>query len=54
MGQLRGRPMRIGEFWGEESFSVVVTLPEKKQDVTALPNKVPSHVANIDKNNGLI
>ena len=34
--------------------TVVVTHPQKKQDVTALLKKVPSHVANIDKNNGLI
>ena len=31
-----------------------MTLTQSKQDVTASPKKVPSHVANSDKNNGLI
>ena len=32
----------------------VMTQPQKKQDVTALLNKVPSHVANSDKDYELI
>ena len=46
--------------WGNEnagkrkSQSGVATQPQKKQDVTAKPNKVPSHMANIDKNNGRV
>ena len=43
--------MRIGEFWEEDA---VVPQSQKKQDVTAPPNKVPSHMANSDRNNGLI
>ena len=35
-------------------WSAVLALPQRKQDVTASLNKVPSHVASIDKNNGLI
>ena len=46
--------MRTGEFWEEKAKSAVLIQPQKKQDVTALLNKVLSHVANIDKNNGLI
>ena len=38
----------------EAHSSVVLIQPQKKQDVTALPKKVPSHVANIEKKNGLI
>ena len=38
----------------KEAFSAVVSPPQKKQDVTASLKKVPSHVANIGKNNGLI
>ena len=38
----------------EAHSSGVLTLPQKKQDVTALLNKVLSHVANIDKKNGLM
>ena len=38
----------------EAHSSAVLIHPQKKQDVTALPRKVPSHVANINKNNGLI
>ena len=34
--------------------AALLIQPQKKQDVTASPNKVPSHVANTDKNNGLI
>ena len=43
--------MRTGEFWEEDT---VLAQPLKKQDVTMLLKKVPSHVANTDKNNGLI
>ena len=35
-------------------LSVAVTQLQRKQDVTASPKKVPSHVANTDKNYGLI
>ena len=38
----------------KEALSALVSLPRKKQDVIALLKKVPSHVANTDKNNGLI
>ena len=38
----------------KKAFSTVLSQPQKKQDVTASPNKVPSHVANIDKNNVLM
>ena len=38
----------------KEALSAVVSLPQKKQDVTALLKKVSSHVTSIDKNNGLI
>ena len=38
----------------EAHFSAVLTRPQKKQDVTALMNKVLSHKANTDKNNGII
>ena len=37
-----------------KSQSAVVTQTQSKQDVTASPKKVPSHVANTDKNYGLI
>ena len=40
---------------GREKFqSAVVTQTQRKQDVTASPKKVPSHMANTDKNYGLI
>ena len=38
----------------EAHSSAVVTPPLKNQDVTASLNKVLSHVATIDKNNGPI
>ena len=34
--------------------SGVMTQMQKTQDVTASPKKVPSHVANTDKNYGLM
>ena len=34
--------------------SAVMTQPHRKQDVTASPKKVPSHVANSGKNYGLM
>ena len=37
-----------------KAWFTIVTLSQKKQDVTAMQKKVLSHVANIDKNNGLI
>ena len=43
--------MRTGEFWEEESL--VCSPDPATEDVTALLNKVLSHVASID-NNGLI
>ena len=46
--------MKTGEFWKEDAWSAVLTQPQKKQDVTAPLNKVPSHVTNIEENNGLI
>ena len=52
--------MRTGEFWEEERFSLQLSprnrgsQTQSKQDVTASPKKVPSHMANIDKNNGPI
>ena len=38
----------------EAHSSAVLAMLQKMQDVTAWLNKVPSHMANIDKNNGLI
>ncbi|KAH0521722.1 Laforin [Microtus ochrogaster] len=46
--------MRTGEFWEEGSFLCSPVQTQKKQDVTTLLKKVLSHVANTDKNNGLI
>ena len=46
--------MRTGIFWEEGRFSAVVSLPQKKQDMTALLKNVSSFVANTDKNNGLL
>ena len=48
--------MRIGEFWEEERLtqSAVITQTQRKQDENASLIKVPSHVANTDKNYGLI
>ena len=43
--------MKTGEFWEEDT---VLAQAQKKQDVTASMKKVLSHVANIDKSNGLI
>ena len=37
----------------KKSQSVVVTQTQSKQDVTAPLKKVPSHVANTDKNYGI-
>ena len=48
------------EFWEEGSFSLQSSPRQReiqtqsKQDVTASPKKVPSHVANTDKNYELI
>ena len=42
--------MKKGGFWEEDT---IMTRLQKKQDVTASLNKVPSHMANTDKNNGL-
>ena len=50
----RGRSSRQENSEKKEAhFSGVLTHPQKKQDVTASLKKVLSHVANIDKNNGL-
>ena len=38
----------------EAHSSAVLALTQQKEDVTASLKKVPSHVANIDENNGLI
>ena len=47
--------MRTEELWEEESpFFCSPAPPQKRQDVTALLKKAPSHVDNIDKNKGLI
>ena len=47
--------MRTGEFCGREKFqSAVVIQTQKKQDVTTSLKKIPSHVANTEKNYGLI
>ena len=51
--------MRTGEFWEEERFSLQSSSntgrqTQSKQDVTASPKKAPCHVANTDKNYGLI
>ena len=56
----RGGAMKTGEFWEEERVGLQSSPRQRgnqrksKQDVTASPKKVPSHVANTDKNNGLI
>ena len=42
------------KFWKKKAQSAVMTQTQRKQDVTVLLSKVPSHVVNIDKNNGLI
>lgn len=48
----RGMARRIR---GREKFqSAAITHMLRKQDVTVSLNKVPSHVTNIGKNNGLI
>ena len=41
---------RLGAFWEEESLSLQATQMQRKQDETASLMKVPSHVANTDKN----
>ena len=47
--------MRIGDFWKEEKGqSAVTTQMQKKQDENTSLIKVPSHMTNIDKNNGPI
>ena len=46
--------MRTGKFWEEGSSLCSPVQAWKKKDVIALLKMVPSHVANIDKNNGLI
>ena len=38
----------------KETLFAVVSLAQKKQDVTASLKNVPSHLADTDKNNGLI
>ena len=38
----------------EAHFSPVLSQPQKKEDAIACLKRVPSHVANMDKNNGLI
>ena len=48
----RGGSMRT-EFWEEGSSLCIPVQTQKKQDVTTL-KKVLSHMANTDKNNGLI
>ena len=48
----RGRTTRILERGKFKSTVVIQT--QSKQDVTALPKNVPSHMASIDKNNGPI
>ena len=57
MGQ-PGRKYRQDEnrrILGRGKFqSAVVTQTQSKQDMTASSKKVPSHVANTDKNNGLM
>ena len=47
--------MRIGEsLEGGSPFLPSPFQSQKKEDVIASLKKVPSHVANTDKNNGLI
>ena len=52
--------MRTGEFWEEETVTLQLSPRDRgrqtqsKQEVTALPKKVPSNVANTDKNYGVI
>ena len=46
--------MRTENAGKRKAFSAVLYQPWKKQDVTASLKKGPSHMANIDKNNGLI
>ena len=46
--------MRTGEFWEEGSSLCSPVQTQKKLDVTTQLKKVLSHVASIDKNNGLI
>ena len=51
----RGRAMRTGEFWEEESSFLCSCKPDTEEANVTMPlKKVLSHVAIIDKNNGLI
>ena len=45
--------MRTGEFWEEDTVCSHDPATEKAR-FDCLPKKVPSHMANIDKNYGLI
>ena len=52
--------MRTREFWEKERVSLELSprhrgsQTQNKQEVIALPKKVPSHVAHTDKYYGLI
>ena len=60
IGGTTGQEAEVGQWEQENSgekeahSSAVLTPPQKKQDVTGPLNKILSHVANTDKNNGLI
>ena len=59
IGQYPGKKYRQGNqirrILGRGKYqSAVVTQTQKKQDKSASMKKVPSHIANTDKNYGLI